>query len=304
MSHRALRLLVAGLLATTASCSQREDASQDSATERAEQLSPDVSPSAAPGVAFAYRYTFGMPDATITAAQEAHAGACEKLGLDRCRITGMTFNLDDRDRVSASLDLSIDPSLARGFGKQSIAEVDRVGGRLRFAEITGEDQNPALAAAAARAGEAEGAARSIDVSLNETAAKFDRSVLREDARQARSAALAAREQGDVARARLAATPMHLQYQGGGAGRGFAGENPAREAWYLFIDSLATMVGFALKALAVALPWLALLALLILAARTSPARRLRAWWSGRDPEDRSTDHHSAEHPAAENPPAQA
>jgi hypothetical protein len=258
----------------SAACSQQQEAS-----DAADSMTSDVSPTAAPGVAFDYRYRFGLPDAKITAAQEAHASACEKLGIDRCRITGMTFDLDERERVTASLALSIDAALARGFGKQAISEVDRAGGRLRSAAITGEDQNPRLDAAAAREVEAEGAAKSIDTSLNETGQKFDRSVLREQARQARNAALQAREESAAVRSRLTSTPMHFSYEGGGAGRGFAGSNPVSEAWHLFIDSLATMIAVGLKALALVLPWLALLILAILAFRSRIGRRVRSWWAG-------------------------
>jgi len=286
MKHHALRWVLVALLASAAACSKQDDGSNDGGLDdRAEQVGPNVSPTAAPGVAFEYRYRFGLADAEITAAQETHAAACEKLGIDKCRITGMTYNVDDHDRVQASLDLSIDATLARGFGKQAIDHVEQAGGRLRSAAITGEDQNPTLDAAAARERDAEGAASSIDTSLNETGAKFDRSVLREQARQARGAAIEARAQAAAARARVTSTPMHLAYEGGGAGRGFAGENPAREAWYLFVDSLATMISVALKVLAVALPWLVLLGLAILAFRSRPGRSLRRWWTGTTDEPR-------------------
>lgn len=274
MKRTGLRVTVVAMLAVSAACSQQQDASDES-----ESMTPNVSPTAALGVAFDYRYRFGLQDAKITAAQEAHAAACEKLGIDRCRITGMTFDLDERDRVSASLALSIDAALARGFGKQAIGEVDRAGGRLRSAAIIGEEQKPTLDAAAAREGEAEGAANSIDTSLNETGQKFDRSVLREQARQARGVASEAREQAAAARARLTSTPMHFTYEGGGAGRGFAGSNPVSEAWYLFVDSLATMIAVGLKALALVVPWLALLILGIFAFRSRLGRRLRSWWAG-------------------------
>ena len=82
-------------------------------------------------------------------------------------------------------------------------------------------------------------------------------------------------------AKIQRTPMTFAYAGGGAAsRGFAGENPATEAWYLFVDSLATMLSFSLKALAVALPWLLLLGLAILGVRSRLGHGLRRWWAGR------------------------
>ena len=284
MNKFAMRMTIVAIAAAAAACSQQQESSSDAA----ESVAPNVSPTAAPGVAFDYRYLFGLPDAQITAAQEAHASACETLGITKCRITGMTYHLDERDRVSASLNLSIDAALARGFGKQAIVAVDEAGGRLRSVAITGDDQNPTLEATAARERDAEGAGSSIDTSLNETSQSVDRSILREQARQARSAAIEAREEGAAARAKVTSTPMHFTYEGGGAGRGFAGANPVTEAWYLFVDSLATMVSFGLKALALLLPWLALLLLVLLAFRSRFGRRLRSWWAGTTQDPRYAD----------------
>ena len=84
-------VITLGLLAA---CSQREDMNDEFKThdveeavppavqsDAAERAAPGIVPTAAPGVAFAYTYGFRMPDAAISGAQEAHAAACEKLGL-------------------------------------------------------------------------------------------------------------------------------------------------------------------------------------------------------------------------------
>ena len=42
---------------------------------------PGISPNAAPGVAFNYSYAFVLPSKAISAVQESHAAACEKLGI-------------------------------------------------------------------------------------------------------------------------------------------------------------------------------------------------------------------------------
>lgn len=279
---------IAGLAATMAACSQpRDEASEDlktfdvqesAAPSDASTRAPGITPTAAPGVAFNYRYGFRLPDANISAAQEAHAAACEKLGLNRCRITGMTYQLDDRDRVEGSLALSIDPLLARAFGRDAIAIVERQEGRLRYAEITGEDQNPVLDEAARQQGSAAETIARLEADLARARGESERAQLREQIRQLRSQIEGARRTAAESEARIQRTPMNFVYAGSGAsGRGFT-ENPAREAWYLFTDSLATMVAFILKALAVLLPWLALLVLLIALFRSrlfAPARR---WWN--------------------------
>lgn len=276
--------LAAGLSA----CSQREESSEDLRTFDASEpaareeapSAPGIVPTAAPGVAFNYRYGFRLPDVNISAAQEAHAAACEKLGLSKCRITGMTYQLDDRDRVAASLALSIDPLLARGFGKDAIAIVERQDGRLRFSEITGEDQNPALDDAARRQGSANQRIAQLEADLAKATKENERVELRQQIRDLRAEIEAAKTQAVESEARIERTPMTFEYRGGGAsGRGFAGENPVTDAWYLFIDSMATMVSVGLKGLAILLPWLILLLAGVLAWRSRTGRALRRWWTG-------------------------
>ena len=285
-----------GLMAGLAACSKGEESSDDLKTyDTAEEMSvdssvqraPGIVPTAAPGVAFNYRYGFRLPDANISTAQEAHAAACEKLGLTRCRITGMTYQLDDRERVDASLALSIDPLLARAFGRDAIAVIEKQDGRLRYAEITGEDQNPALDDAARRQGNANQRIVQLEADLAKARGENERVQLREQIRQLRAEIEQAQSQATESEAKIRRTPMTFTYHGGGAsGRGFAGENPATEAWYLFVDSLATMVSFGLKALAIALPWLLLVLLGILAFRSRLGRRVRRWWTGQSPESTS------------------
>ena len=288
MRYHRVTVAAAVLLAATA-CSQREqdrgsgdlksfDVSEDASSPAASRA-PGIVPTAAPGVAFAYNYRFRMPDAKISAAQEVHASACEKLGLDKCRITGLGYRLDGRDRVEGELDISIDPLLARGFGKAAIAEVERQEGKLTAAEITGEDQNPALDAAARREHASSSSIAGLEAELARATKEADRINLREQLRVAKAEVAGAQNDAATSQAKVDRTPMSLHYEGGGAGRGFAGENPATEAWYLFVDSLAAMVGFALKGLAVALPWLVLLALLLALFRSRLSRGLRHWWNG-------------------------
>lgn len=288
MKRLQLSVATVALIAGLAACSTKEEAGEGITSDAAEESivqseapsAPGIVPTAAPGVAFDYRYGFRLPDANISAAQEEHAAACEKLGLTKCRITGMTYQLDNRDRVNATLRLSIDPLLARGFGKDAIAIIEKQDGKLRFAEITGEDQNPALDDAARRQGSADQRIAQLEEDLTKAKGENERVQLREQIRQLRAEIEQARSQAVEAEAKIQRTPMTFSYQGGGAsGRGFAGENPVTDAWYLFVDSLATLVGFLLKGLAVLLPWLAVLLLVILGYRSRWGRKLRNWWGG-------------------------
>jgi hypothetical protein len=284
---------VIGLLVGASGCSREEpepsrdvqtmDVAEDASVGSPASRAPGITPTAAPGVAFNYRYGFRLPDDRISAAQEAHAAACEKLGLNRCRITGMTYELDARDRVDGTLALSIDPLLARGFGKDAIAIVERHDGRLRFAEITGEDQNPVLDEAARREGSANQTIARLEADLAKARSENERVQLREQIRQLRAEIQAAQTTAAESETRIQRTPMTFEYRGGGAsGRGFAGENPVTEAWYLFVDSLATMVGVGLKVLAVILPWVVLILLVIVALRSRGGRAVRRWWARATP----------------------
>lgn len=285
-----LKSAVASLTIVAAACSAPERSSEDLKTFDADEQvaaeaqsdassrAPGIVPTAAPGVAFAYHYGFRLPDTAISAAQEAHASACEKLGLARCRITGMTYELDDRDRVDGTLQIAIDPLLARGFGRDAIAVVEKKDGKLRFARITGEDQNPALDEAARREGSANRTIVELEADLAKAKDENERVRLREQIRQLRAEILAAQANAADSEARIRRTPMTFAYRGGNvSGRGFAGENPATDAWYLFVDSLATMVGFLLRGVAIILPWLALLVVIVAALRSRLFAPVRRWW---------------------------
>jgi hypothetical protein len=267
------KILMAALLAGSVlglpACSSREE------SESAIQSEPDVSPTAAPNVAFQYAYQFGLPDAAIAPAQEAHAAACEKLGIDRCRITGMSYQVNNREEVSGSLNIEIEAELARGFGKTAAAEVERRDGRLQSAEITGTDQTADLEAAAAR----ERAATEVATDSGNGVAGSDaelRDAQRREALEARLVAAEARDQAARTQAKVKRTPMSFAYYGDAGGRGFAGRNPLRDAWYMLIDSGAAMVSFVLQAVAVALPWALLLLLGFLLYRSRAGQALKRW----------------------------
>src|SRR6187551_3520256 len=103
------RSLLLVTLAILASCGGRSQQAAEFQADDAERASsePRVSASAAPGVAFNYRYAFELPALRIAAVQEEHAQACEKLGLSRCRITGMRYRLISERDIEAMLDFKL-----------------------------------------------------------------------------------------------------------------------------------------------------------------------------------------------------
>ena len=140
-----IALLTSTALILCSSCSQKqEQGGHFQADEREVSTPPNLVPTSAPGVAFDYDYEFDLPDERISATQEAHAGACEKLGVARCRITGMSYSVDQNEQVTAELDLKLDPAIAREFGKSALQTVQSSDGKLIRLAIGSSDEGQAI----------------------------------------------------------------------------------------------------------------------------------------------------------------
>lgn len=277
MKRTAATILLASLLAA---CSgQGEDASQsDSVTEESSIGSPDIAPSAAPGVAFTYAYDFRLDDGRIAVAQEAHAAACEKLGLARCRITGLKYTIGEDEQVTAMLAVKLDPVIARQFGKQSADTIETAGGRLVNAEFSGEDEGSAIRTATTERREIEARIAEIEKRLSTLGAgDRERTALQEQLDELRSSLSGKTQAIAASEERLADTPMTFNYYGKGGVPGFRGVNPLAEAWQMFVTSAVTMISFLLQAVGALLPWALLLLLILFAARSRYAAAIARWW---------------------------
>ena len=239
-----------------------------------------INVTAAPGVAFNYAYAFRLPAANIAKAQEAHAAACEKLGLTRCRITGMRYTLDGNNQIAAALAFKLDPALARAFGRDGIAVIERAEGMLVNAEITGTDAGAAIERIDADKADVTDERARIERDLAQpklsNAARPE--LLRQRAaldQQARAADTAKTEQ----QASLARTPMTFRYESGQAIRGFDPRSPFAEAADTGIASLQWTLALLLGAIALlGPPALVLLAGFLLWRRARPLVRR---WGNRD-----------------------
>ncbi len=244
---------------TLAACSQAPESGPSA--ERAEMATADVAEApaglavtAAPGVAFNYRYAFSLPAQRVAAAQETHAAACEKLGIARCRITGMRYRLTGENAVEAMLAFKLDPTLARAFGKDGIAAIEQAEGRLVDAEITGTDAGAEIARLAAERARARDELARIDRELGRTnlpageraELQRQRADLVAQTEQAQSASGAQRES-------LANTPMNFAYSSGPAVRGFDASAPLSSALDLLAGSAQATLAFVLGALAILAP---------------------------------------------------
>lgn len=232
-----------------------------------------VSVTAAPGVAFNYRYAFSLPGSRIAAAQETHAAACEQLGIVRCRITGMRYQLLGENRVEAMLSFKLDPAIARAFGKQGIAAITKAEGTLIDAEITGTDAGAEIQRLAAdRAQAAEELAR-IDRELARTnLAASERAELQRQRADQAGRLETVRSGTSAQRESLANTPMVFDYRAGRAVRGFDAGAPFASALDLLSSSAQATLAFVLGTLALLGPPALLLLLGLLVWRRVRPRK--------------------------------
>jgi hypothetical protein len=185
---------------------------------------PEIAPTAAPGVAFDYRYSFRLPPASIGAIQEKHAEACEKLGPDRCRITGMTYEQDGADEVSAQLVLRLDPALARRFGREASDVVTRSDGLVTSAQITGEDVGSAIESDQKVQGQLGESLKTVEGQLAQKGRSgTERAELQRQAEELRRSIRAGEQTIGERRKTLATTPMAFRYTAGETDESFGAE---------------------------------------------------------------------------------
>jgi hypothetical protein len=244
---------------------------------------PNVRVSAAPGVAFNYRYAFRVPDAKIAGVQEEHAAACETLGLSRCRITGMRYQLIDEDEVNASLAFKLDPSIARKFGKDAISSVEKAKGILVDSEISGIDVGSQITASQRRSSDLQAELNRIEARLKAGGmGDRERTELQEQAQRMRDQLDGERDTRRVGEESLATTPMEFSYSGGEGIPGFGSGNPFAGAWETAIASFVTMASFLLLLIGGGLPWVLLVVGLIWLLRSKLGLGVRRWWGSNTP----------------------
>ncbi len=246
---------------------------------------PDVAVTAAPGVAFNYSYAFRLEDDRIAKVQEEHAAACETLGINRCRITGLTYRLVRENEVEAQLQFKLDPAIARKFGKDAIASVEKAEGVLALANVSGEDVGSQISDSQRRsAGIGEEIAR-LEARLKQSGlGDSERTELQQQIAALRQQLGGERDTRRTGEALLATTPMTFDYQGTGGLPGIGYGNPFSDAANMLVSSGSTLLSFVLVVGAAVLPWGLLFVLLLLLWRTAPVRAARKWLGGK-PKDR-------------------
>ena len=252
----ALLLVGCGGQETSGSAPSHDAVGADADNQLTAPAPPEVGPTAAPGVAFNYRYAFRLPGLRISAVQEQHAAACEKLGVSRCRITGMHYAQNGPDEIEAQLAFKLDPALARAFGREGIAVVTRASGELRSADITGTDVGAEIEAGNRQGSDIGDELARIEQQLARPGLSArERTELQQQAQALRQSARTNQNQQTDRRAQLATTPMVYDYQAGDTGGPIA--RAMRDSAKMFERSLASMIVIILTLL----PWI-VLALLI------------------------------------------
>lgn len=238
---------------------------------------PDVNVTAAPGVAFNYAYAFRLEDNRIAKVQEEHAAACEKLGINRCRIAGMTYRLVRENEVEAQLQFKLDPAIARKFGRDALASVEKAEGILAEARISGEDVGTQISDSQHRSSNLGAEIARLEARLKQGGiGDRERAELQQQIAGMRRQLDSERDTRRGGEAMLATTPMEFNYVGTGGLPGIGYGNPFSDALNMLVRSGAVMLSFILVVGAAILPWAALFALLLLLWRTTPALRVRQW----------------------------
>ena len=233
-----------------------------SAESRAAADGPNIAPTAAPGVAFNYRYAFRLPAQRISQVQEEHAQMCERLTVARCRITGMSYRYYDERNIEASLQLKLDPTIARLFGRSGIEAVTRAEGMLTESDISGTDVGTAIHAANRSIAEMTADLARIEAQLRRTDIVGDqKSELEYQAQQLRDSIHAAREQRETNEESLATTPMVFRYGSGDYVPGYTQRPTFRQSFDRAVENFLTGVSIIATILMYLLPWLLSAALL-------------------------------------------
>ncbi len=219
---------------------------------------PGIDANVAPGVAFDYDYAFSLPEAQIARVQEEHASLCARLGVTRCRVTGLAFNKARDGAIDARMSFKLDPALALRFARDATDLVTRAEGKLETSAVKGEDVGSGIV-------DDDKSASGIKAELAKIEAQLkipglDRDVkgrLVEQANELRGQLRDIERSRDTKVESLATTPVQFVYEPGDTVFGMSRSSPLREGLSLGEGSFNTMIAFLAMLLGAFGPWLLL-----------------------------------------------
>jgi len=251
------------------------------AARSTDEETPGVSISSAPGVAFDYSYSFKLDDGLISKVQQEHAEACEILGTTRCRIVDVRYQLNDEKRVEAQTQFALDPGIARRFGADAIASVEKAEGVLADASVAGEDVGSQIAASQVRSAGATAEVERLEARLKAGGLdKNERAEILAQISSLKGELTEQRASRKAGEARIATTSVVFNYVGSGGLPGIGHKNPFADAGETLMFSGGTALSFVLTLGAAVLPWALLVGLLVLVWRSNAVIALRRRLGGK------------------------
>jgi hypothetical protein len=217
------------------------------------ETGPDISPQTAPGVAFAFRYSFRLAAERVAEAQQEHQRLCERYGVARCRITGMTYRAASEDDVAAMLTLRVDPAIAGQFGRESVQAVLNADGTLTDSQIDGTQVGDDIRRSGRTLAELTARLEEVEVQLR-TARPRDKGQLEYEAAALREQIRGLRDTREGQQSALATTPIQLNYGSGDLAPGPAPAPSLREALSDTGDDFLYSLTVLLVVLVRLLPW--------------------------------------------------
>jgi len=249
-------MTVAAACMMVAACSKGPDGGSS-------DTGPDLGGRSAAGIAFSYAYSLVMPGDDIADVQEIHAAACERLGPDRCRITGLHYTVAPSGRIDADLSMTVAASVARTFGRQGVLAAQKAGAVLGGVTIGGTEVATQAKADTHAATEATTERARVQADLRRRQTPEARAELRRRDTELAAQARTARADAATARDSIANTPVSFDYR---SGRGTGLANRVREAGDAAAASTAATLAAVLWVLATLGPPLVLLLALVVVWR--------------------------------------
>lgn len=260
-----ITIAIASLAVSACGEKRSEESSTVASAEAAKDAAGSgISPAVAPGVAFKFDYDFTLPSGAISAVQREHAAACAKLGMSRCRVTGMNYEQNGKDSVSAQLSFLLAPDIAQTFAGDSVAAVEKAEGKLESAQVTGENADGQIRLSQSESAGIEAEAKRIETRLAAPGLSAgERTELQSQLATLREQLRSKTQQRQSLEQSIATTPVNFSYSSESliAGKSTFGK-AAGASW----SSLQGLLAFLALVGGVALPWLVVAGLVTLAWR--------------------------------------
>lgn len=234
-----------------------------------------------PRIAYTYSYDYRLPLAQIAAVQQRHVAACDALGAARCRVVALERSSGEGRYSSATLSLKVDSRIAKSFGARLGSMVGEAGGETSEQQVTAEDLSKQIVDTEAKVRAKQALADRLMVLLQNRNGRVGELVEAERAfAQAQEELDAARTWLAQMRGRVSQSDIAIRYDSDAPLSGGFWQ-PVRDAFGSAGQTFGFSLGAAITFTLAALPWVALLTLVIwLLRRIGWVRRLRMPWPKR------------------------